>query len=99
MLPQNDVQEYLRRRLLADLHLGRLKPGDRAPSLRIVAAELGVGIRAVSRAYLQLADEGLVTIRGRSGVYVAPQASVDPVLTESQTWYSTILTDAWSRRI
>jgi DNA-binding transcriptional regulator YhcF (GntR family) len=91
MLSQNDVQEYLRRRLLADLHLGRLKPGDRAPSLRIVAAELGVGIRAVSRAYSQLAGEGLVTIRGRSGVYVAPQASVDPVLT--------ILTDAWSRRI
>jgi DNA-binding transcriptional regulator YhcF (GntR family) len=99
VLSQNDVQEYLRRRLLADLHLGRLKPGHRAPSLRIVAAELGVGIRVVSRAYSQLAGEGLVTIRGRSGVYVAPQASVDPVLTESQAWYSTILTDAWSRRI
>ena len=99
MLPQNDVQEYLRRRLLADLHLGRLKPGDRAPSLRIVAAELGVGIRAVSRAYSRLADQGLVTIRGRSGVYIAPQASVEPILSEPQAWYSAILTDAWKRRI
>src|SRR5688500_10367396 len=99
MLPQNDVQEYLRRRLLADLHLGRLKPGDRAPSLRIVGSELGVGIRAVSRAYAHLAKEGLVTIRGRSGVYIAPQASVEPILSEPQAWYSAILTDAWKRRI
>jgi DNA-binding transcriptional regulator YhcF (GntR family) len=99
MVPQNDVQDYLRRRLIADLHLGRLKPGDRAPSLRVVASELGVGIRAVTRAYSRLADEGLVTIRGRSGVYIAPQASVEVILSEPQAWYSAILTDAWKRRI
>src|SRR5262245_56362261 len=98
MGPQNDVQEYLRRRLIADLHLGRLKPGDRAPSLRIAAAELGVGIRAVSRAYAELEREGLVVIRGRSGIYVAPPA-VEPELSEPQAWYSAILTDAWRRRI
>ncbi len=98
-MPQNDVQEYLRRRLIADLHLGRLKPGDRAPSLRVVAAELGIGIRAVSRAYAQLALEGLVRIRGRSGVYIASPASVEARLSEPQIWYSVILTDAWRRRI
>jgi regulatory GntR family protein len=98
MGPQNDVQEYLRRRLIADLHLGRLKPGDRAPSLRIAAAELGVGIRAVSRAYAELEREGLVVIRGRSGIYVAPPA-IEPELSEPQAWYSAILTDAWRRRI
>jgi hypothetical protein len=41
----------------------------------------------------------LVTIRGRSGVYIAPQASVEPILSEPQAWYSAILTDAWKRRI
>jgi DNA-binding transcriptional regulator YhcF (GntR family) len=99
MMTPNEVQDYLRRRLIADLHLGRLKPGDRAPSLRIVAAELAVGIRAVSRAYAQLEREGLVRIRGRSGVYVAPQAGIEPRLTEPQAWYAEILTDAWKRRI
>jgi DNA-binding transcriptional regulator YhcF (GntR family) len=98
MWAQNDVQDYLRRRLITDLHLGRLKPRDRAPSLRIVAAELGVGIRAVSRAYAALEKEGLVFIRGRSGVYVAA-SSFEPELTEPQSWYSSILTDAWRRRI
>jgi DNA-binding transcriptional regulator YhcF (GntR family) len=99
MLPQKEVQEYLRRRIIADLHLGRLKPGDRAPSLRTVAHDLGVGIRAVSRAYSKLAEEGLVVIRGRSGVYAAPTPSCDPPMTEPHSWYSTVLTDAWTRRI
>src|SRR5262245_27225747 len=98
MLAQRDVQEYLRRRLITELHLGRLKPRDRAPSLRTVAAELGVGIRAVSRAYAALEREGLVVIRGRSGVYVATPA-FEPELSEPQSWYSAILTDAWRRRI
>lgn len=98
-MPQNEVQDYLRRRLIADLHLGRLKPGDRAPSLRVVSSELGVGIRAVSRAYSRLAQEKLVTIRGRSGVYVALPSSVEPELSEPQSWYSAVLTDAWRRRI
>ena len=97
-MPHIDVQGHLRRRLIAELHLGRLKPGDRAPSLREVSAELGVGIRAVSRAYTALAQDGLVTIRGRSGVYV-DTPSVDLRLTEPQAWYSAILTDAWQRRI
>lgn len=99
MLPQKEVQEYLRRRIIADLHLGRLKPGDRAPSLRTVAHDLGVGIRAVSRAYSKLAEEGLVVIRGRSGVYAAPTPSCEPPMDETHTWYSAILTDAWVRRI
>ena len=98
-LPQIEVQDYLRRRIIAELHLGRLKPGDRAPSLRTVSAELGVGIRAVSRAYSKLAEEGLVTIRGRSGVYAAPNASCDQPITEAQSWYAAILTEAWQRRI
>jgi len=98
-MPQNEVQDYLRRRLIADLHLGRLKPGDRAPSLRVVSSQLGVGIRAVSRAYSLLAEEKLVTIRGRSGVYVALPESVEPELTEPQSWYAAVLTDAWRRRI
>ena len=99
MLPQKEVQEYLRRRIITDLHLGRLKPGDRAPSLRTVAHDLGVGIRAVSRAYSKLAEEGLVVIRGRSGVYAAPTPACDPPMGEPHVWYSNILTDAWMRRI
>lgn len=94
-----EISELLRRRIMADIHLGRLKPGDRLPSLRTVGNELGVSIRAAARAYMELQEEGLVTVRGRSGIYlVLPQVadvSLDPPL----DWYAEMLKDAWTRRI
>jgi DNA-binding transcriptional regulator YhcF (GntR family) len=94
-----EISELLRRRIMADIHLGRLKPGDRLPSLRTVGNELGVSIRAAARAYMELQEEGLVTVRGRSGIYlVLPQVadvSLDPPL----DWYAEMLKDAWARRI
>jgi len=99
MRTQDDVLDVLRQRLTGELHLGQLKPGDRAPSLRTVARELGVGIRAVSRAYARLQDEGLVTIRHRSGIYMAELSTALPELDEPRQWLSDVLLDAWSRRI
>ena len=61
-----ELRDLLRRRIVADLHLGRVKPGGRLPSLRMVANELGVSIRAAARAYSELEKEGLVRVRGRS---------------------------------
>lgn len=94
-----EISALLRRRIMADIHLGRLKPGDRLPSLRTVGNELGVSIRAAARAYMELQEEGLVTVRGRSGIYlVLPQVadvSLDPPL----DWYAEMLKDAWARRI
>lgn len=99
MRSQDHVLDLLRQRLIGELHIGRLKPGDRAPSLRTVARELGVGIRAVSRAYAQLQDEGLVTIRHRSGIYMSELSTQQPELDDTQAWYSDVLCDAWTRRI
>lgn len=93
-----EISELLRRRIMADLHLGRLKPGGRLPSLRTVAKELGVSIRAAARAYADLQKEGLVAVRGRSGIYlVLPQAAQD--LSAPYDWYAEMLRDAWLRRI
>ena len=57
---------------------GALSAGDRLPSVRAVAAELGVNPMAVSRAYAQLARDGLLANRHGQGVVVA-DATVDPV--------------------
>lgn len=99
MMNQNDLIEILRRRLIADLHLGRLKPGGRVRSIRGVAKELGVGVRAVTRAYRTLEREGLVEVRGRSGVFAAAPHATMSDLEEPHRWYSMVLTDAWQRRI
>lgn len=95
----SEISDLLRRRVVADLHLGRLKPGGRLPSLRMIARELNVSIRAAARAYSQLERDGLVTVRGRSGIYLVAPFAVDIPLEEPLSWYADMLKDAWSRRI
>ncbi len=94
-----EISEILRRRIVADLHLGRLKPGSRLPSLRTVAQELGVSIRAAARAYAGLERDGLVTVRGRSGIYLVTPFAVDIHLEQPLAWYAEMLKDAWRHRI
>lgn len=94
-----DLGDVLRRRIVADLHLGRLKPGARLPSLRTVARELNVSIRAAARAYANLERDGLVTVRGRSGIYLVAPFAVEIPLDEPLKWYADMLGDAWSRRL
>jgi DNA-binding transcriptional MocR family regulator len=49
---------------------GDLAPGDRLPTVRELAAELGVSPATVSHAWQTLASAGLITSRGRSGSFV-----------------------------
>jgi DNA-binding transcriptional regulator YhcF (GntR family) len=98
-MTNDEIVEYLRRRITADVHLGRLRPGSRLPSLRIVAREIGASIRAVAHAYNDLEREGLVNVRGRSGIYLVLPPSIEPELPEPLDWYAEMLKDAWQRRI
>ncbi|HEY0808875.1 MAG TPA: GntR family transcriptional regulator [Longimicrobiales bacterium] len=98
-MTNSEITEVLKRRIVADLHLGRLKPGGRLPSLRMIARELNVSIRAAARAYANLEREGLVTVRGRSGIYLVAPFAVEIPLEEPLDWYADMLRDAWSRRI
>ncbi len=49
---------------------GDLAPGDRLPTVRELAAELGVSPATVSHAWQTLSAAGLITSRGRSGSFV-----------------------------
>ena len=62
---------------MAGLHLGSLHPGERLPSLRALGAQIGSDPRVVMAAYRQLAAEGLVELRPRSGVFVPPPPNRD----------------------
>jgi GntR family transcriptional regulator/MocR family aminotransferase len=57
---------------------GALKPGDRLPSTRDLAEQLGVSRTIVLLAFEQLLAEGYVEGRHGSGTYVAPGISARP---------------------
>ena len=61
------IGENIKRRIAS----GALREGDKLPSCRDFAAELGVNPNTVQRAYTQLEDEGVVFTIAKKGVFVS----------------------------
>jgi PAS domain S-box-containing protein len=92
---QVPVLERLREGIAAGLHLGRLSPGDRLPSIREAARAAASDHRVISAAYQQLASEGLVVVQNRRGVTVAePPRAAPPELGETAEWLARTLAEA-----
>ncbi|WP_418277348.1 GntR family transcriptional regulator [Isoptericola jiangsuensis] len=52
---------------------GEVRPGDRLPTVRDLAAAMGVSPATVSGAFQALSAVGLVVSRGRAGTFVLPE--------------------------
>lgn len=63
--------EQLRQQLISAISDGELTPGTKLPTVRRLAADLGVAPNTVARTYLELDREGLIETRGRRGSFVA----------------------------
>jgi DNA-binding transcriptional regulator YhcF (GntR family) len=63
--------EQIRAQVAALIGSGRLLPGARLPTVRALAADLGVAVNTAARAYKELETEGLVVTRRRAGTTVA----------------------------
>ena len=73
--------EQLRRQLAELIQSAALTPGDRLPPLRQLAADLGLAVGTVARAYRELESAGLVSSRRGGGTRVS--ATV-PSLSDSE---------------
>lgn len=103
------VYEQVRGAILS----GRLRPGDRLPATRDLAARLGLARNTVARAYGDLLAEGYLEGRVGSGTYVAPglggeagaQAEGKPALAPSgqprrlSDWVGRALREARDRQV
>jgi DNA-binding transcriptional regulator YhcF (GntR family) len=97
--PQTAIAGILRDRVLRGLRAGTLEPGARLPSARELVAEFGVDNRQILAAYKELADDGLVEIRERGGVYVQRHPDGAPTATVPVKWFSETIAEGIGRGI
>ena len=72
------LQARLRKALVAAIETRQVAPGFRLPSSRKLALLLGISRNTVLLAYQQLADEGYLVSRQRSGIFVGTLSSTGP---------------------
>jgi GntR family transcriptional regulator len=78
--------EQIRAQIAGHVAAGLLVPGARLPTMRALAADLGLAVGTVARAYAELESAGLVASRRRTGTVVtgsspAPPTADEPVRT------------------
>lgn len=66
------IWKQIKDRLQQAIMDGTYKEGDAIPSVRQLALELRVNPLTISRAFSELADDGLIEKRRGLGMYVAP---------------------------
>ena len=63
--------EQLRVQVVAAVHSGELAPGDKLPTVRKLAEDLGLAANTVARAYRELERDEVIETRGRNGSFIA----------------------------
>ncbi|MFC9919794.1 GntR family transcriptional regulator [Agromyces binzhouensis] len=87
--PSDQIAGQLR----AQIMTGRLAPGERLPTVRQLARDLGVATGTVAKAYRLLETEGLVHARARAGTIInaSPRALPADVLTAARALHDTAI--------
>ncbi|MEV7605415.1 GntR family transcriptional regulator [Paenarthrobacter sp. NPDC089322] len=68
--------EQIRQQLSSLILVGTLQPGSRLPTVRSLAADLGIAAGTVARAYKELEQSGLIETRRRNGTLVVGPPAV-----------------------
>jgi DNA-binding transcriptional regulator YhcF (GntR family) len=71
--PDSDVPpfEQVRSSIAEQVTSGDLAVGAKLPTVRALAAELGIAANTAARAYRELEQAGLIETRGRAGTFVS----------------------------
>ncbi|WP_199442064.1 GntR family transcriptional regulator [Umezawaea beigongshangensis] len=85
--PYEQVRAQFARRIVDR----ELAAGTRLPTVRALAADLGIAVNTVARAYRELEEAGLVETRGRAGTVVsaAGERSRERVLSAARSYAAT----------
>lgn len=74
------VFKQIRNQIVMGISDGRLAPGEKLPTVRALAEEIGINSMTVNKAYQLLKQEGYIITDRRNGVRVKESFSLTPVL-------------------
>ncbi|WP_085993170.1 GntR family transcriptional regulator [Oceanobacillus senegalensis] len=63
----------LQHQIIEGIATNKLKPGDPLPSVRSLAADIGINLHTVNKAYKQLKQDGFILIHRQKGVVINPE--------------------------
>lgn len=66
------IYTQIRQQIIEGIASGKLKYGESLPTVRQLAADLGINMHTVNKAYTLLKQDGFVVIHKRDGALVAP---------------------------
>lgn len=69
------IYTQLVHQIIAGIARKELLPGERLPSVRAMAADIGINLHTVNKAYQQLKAEGFILIHRQRGVVVNPDGT------------------------
>jgi len=71
---ESPIYTQIAEQLIEGIAKGQLKPGEPLPSVRSLAADLGINLHTVNKAYQTLKQEGFLQVHRKQGVVVQPGA-------------------------
>lgn len=85
----------LYRRYREAIATGKLRPGDRVPSVRSLASELNLARGTIETAYEMLISEGYFVARGAAGTFVSPRLANLPDMEKAKAVVSPERAASW----
>lgn len=94
------VFKQIRNQIVMGISDGRLKPGEKLPTVRALAEEIGINSMTVNKAYQLLKQEGYIMTDRRNGVRVKESFGLTPELsTEAIEQLKQLISEARIRGI
>ncbi|MEK5391629.1 GntR family transcriptional regulator [Margalitia sp. FSL K6-0131] len=77
--PQSDIPIYtqLSNQIVEGIAKGDMNPGDSLPSVRSLAADLGVNMHTVNKSYHELEKKGIIQIVPKSGAIIQEPKAIE----------------------
>src|SRR5690625_1737782 len=69
------IYEQLKNEIIIGIAKEKLLPGQRLPSVRALASDIGINLHTVNKAYQQLKQEGFLLIHRQRGVVINPEGA------------------------